>query len=431
MNPFSNRNLFSSLRIKSPPEEAFLDMVSGLQNEGDSVDPLTVDLEPNKIKNPNKQSAASSSSSIKSNTAGQETFKRDQLMRKIFSTPEEILGRADSVRSIPEYADSVEAQQENERMMKTLANMELPESFGGAKQLLALADSETGSKLLGGYSQPDAMDDYVKTMTAYQQAQNKQKQEKYSELLKAAGGVDAGYETGTAGTKETLTDTSGEKGEEQKKDEVVPIRAAGSGKQKDPIMLQEFNKGVGKWMAENASAGKQQNSMSAITLEKIADGLKNGKYETGTKWVIGSSAADKLRYTHPALKAAIDDINKISAQSIKSMLPGSVSNMELNFIKSLAFDPILPSSVNEEKLRKAVRILRKIDKNQDAVMDHALANNYNMRGFGWPMKPEESIVAESDLESAPVKSESKKQAPAADAKKPLSFEEWKAKKAKK
>ena len=315
-------------------------------------------------------------------------------------------------------------------MMKTLANMQPPESFGGVKQLLALADSETGSKLLGGYSQPSAMDDYVKTMTAYQQAQNKQKQDRYSDLLKAAGGVEAGYETGTVGTKATTTDTEGGKEGFQNKDEITPPKGKGGGGQKDPIMLQEFNKGVGKWMSENASGGKQQNAMSAITLEKIANGLKAGKLQTGT---LGSSvfgAIGGLKYTDANLQSAIDDINKISAQSIKTMLPGSVSNMELNFIKSLAFDPALPSSVNEEKLRKAIRVLRKIDANQDAVMDYALANNYNMRGFNWPMKPDASIVTQADLDGAQVKPGEGK-APSAAAPKQMSIEEWRASKAQK
>jgi hypothetical protein len=122
-------------------------------------------------------------------------YSRNQITRKTFATPKELEARLNSIRGMPEYKEGLAAQELDRDIMKKLAQMELPSTNAGVKQLLALADSETGSKLLAGYKEPTGMDDYAEKLLGYQSRVSKADKEKYSDLLKSAGGMETGYKT--------------------------------------------------------------------------------------------------------------------------------------------------------------------------------------------------------------------------------------------
>lgn len=305
-----------------------------------------------------------------------------------FAGPEELGPTLDMLRGLPEFEAQRQAADDFENQLAMMREMPTANEAAWVKPLLALADSQTGSNLMKGYTEPTANKDRWQTLLKYGDEVARRKGDIAKNLLegisKTKSGTDIEQFIRNVKAIDAIENKTGQ--ENFTGDGFVappkPTKGGKGGGQKS-LFYDNLNKKFGMWAAEFLAGGGTSSAASdAATLKKIANKLKSGELKTGTAEGFLASAG-KVFGVKTNLQEVADEIARTSVNSLKGIFPGAISNAEREFIVTLSFDPKASPKSNYGRLMKAARIIEKGNAATQRALQHATETG-DMRGYtGW------------------------------------------------
>lgn len=278
---------------------------------------------------------------------------------------------AEIVRQMPEIQEQQAGIQELEALRDQAGKMQVSESDAWVKPLLALADSQTGSKLLSGFTPGLSEKDRNQVLLDYAQ----KLQDKRSTL-----------------TKDVLSGVDKMKMDKYMK---AMSASAGSGKlspfeearQKDAAKrYNEYYDKVRPQLESNAM--KVENAMSLMYQDETISGPKVGYLPGPLRKLVNENAAIVER-----------DMQSAIQETLRPTLGAQFTEAEGVRIMNLAFDPKLSAKENK---RRAAELKGFIDRKmqfQDALNEYLSANNGSDQGFPYAqygMRKSSSSIGATD-----------------------------------
>lgn len=334
-------------------------------------------------------------------------------------TPEEANKTFEQIRQLPEYQAQQTSVDELSNELDRLKKLPQVSGDTWVKPLLALADSETGSKLSQGYDENDASQKRGEMILKYQDALLNRKKQQADTLMSGLGKFKSGTtttkDTGISPAEQAKLDFQKAKAQQDYELELQKIAASkAKGKAKPELT-------AGEKKLEEAAAARvdkmdagalQDNIALAKKLEDYADKLESGKMKTGTANIGGLLLSS----------TGFGDINEIeqavidaSSRQLKERYGGNPTNVEGEKSERTKFNKKFKSSDNAAGLRSMAQTLRDQANYGTQAKENMLNTGYaTIQRFG----------------AKPIRTGSPEPVSTSPQKKPMSFEEWKAAKAK-
>lgn len=155
------------------------------------------------------------------------------------------------------------------------------------------------------------------------------------------------------------------------KDQNKPVRPLSKNSNMSPG-IKAYETGKGKALADWESTGLSSAQFGLSNLESAKELLKKNPDLTGGTFAnIAPGAAEKLtRISNPELNTIMQNLNNSMEGTIKSSLPGSISDADLRFLRTNAIDMRVSAQKNIENIQ------RKIDKIEEIKAKNAKAKEY-------------------------------------------------------
>lgn len=333
-------------------------------------------------------------------------------------TPEEASATFDQIRQLPEFqaqqAGVDELSNELDRLKK------LPQVSGDTwvKPLLALADSETGSKLSQGYDENDLSQKRNEMIMKYQDSLLNRKKQQADTLMSGLGKFKSGTtttkDTGISPSEQAKLDFQKAKQQQDYELELQKLAAQKAKKAKPELTAGEKKlEEAAAARVDKMDAGALQDNINlAKKLEDYANKLETGKMKTGTANIGGLLLSS----------TGFGDINEIeqavidaSSRQLKERYGGNPTNVEGEKSERTKFNKKFDSAENAAGLRSMAQTLRDQANYGTQAKENMLNTGYaTIQRFG----------------AKPIRTGTPQPTSAPEQKKPMSFEEWKAAKAK-
>lgn len=307
----------------------------------------------------------------------------------LFATPDEVNPVFDMIRGLPEFQAQSQGVDDLAAAIKNLKSAPAGKTEGWIKPLLALADSETGSKLMAGFTEPKAAKDQNELLLKYEDALQKRRNDLSDNLIDSA----SKFKTGTSleqvllGNKATTGLMEQAQSQQVQREGYKPVLRGRSGKPGDDLTPLEksadvaFGKGLAEWQSSGGFTNVDKN------IAKIEGAIRYLNKQKGG--VIGASGTTQGLLAATGLQKIFDpgaakikqDMDTVATEGLKGLLPGAVSDYESKMIQRLTYDSSLPESENIKKLQAAMAVLKKGRKRTQELIDYSTKNR-SIRGAG-------------------------------------------------
>lgn len=329
---------------------------------------------------------------------------RTSSRKNTFTPADDFMSLAETSRNTPENKDSQKSIADLENHLAMVRDQK-PDEAGWLKPLLALADSETGSKLLSGYTPGMTAKDKNEQILKYMNDISQRK----SDLNKS---VLSGISAMKNGTQQTIINTGG---------------AAGNGKNPG---LDSLNRATGKEYSDYVQGGGFSKAESNISqLNEIIGELNTKNNLTGGLQAVVPKIAKDIFATESG--DVEDRVRNVVQSNLKLLLGSQFTEREGERIIKSYYNTRQDEKTNSKRLSNLVHEMASAAAAKEAAMNWFENNNQSMSGYNGVTRVNVGGKAYDVAPKSTGSTQSSQASPkgsAEPAKTKMSFEEWKASK---